>query len=54
LERVITIAAALGFVLPYHIGSLAGTVLVGVVMLLQKSNWRNKPRSKEPKEVFRI
>jgi len=54
LERAITVVAALGFVLPYHLGSLAGAVLVGVVVLLQKSNWLSKPRSKEPKEVFRM
>jgi TRAP transporter 4TM/12TM fusion protein len=54
LERAITIAAALGFVLPYHIGSLAGAVLVAVVVLFQKYNWLIKPRAKESKEVFRI
>jgi TRAP transporter 4TM/12TM fusion protein len=54
LERAITILAALGFVLPYHTGSLVGAVLVGAVVLLQKSNWFHKPRSKEPKEVFRM
>jgi TRAP transporter 4TM/12TM fusion protein len=54
LERAITVVAALGFVLPYHLGSLVGAVLVGAVVLLQKSNWLNKPRSKEPKEVFRM
>jgi TRAP-type uncharacterized transport system fused permease subunit len=54
LERAITILAALGFVLPYHTGSLVGVVLVGAVVLLQKSNWFHKPRSKEPKEVFRM
>ena len=54
LERTITIAAALMFVLPYHIGSVGGAVLIGVVVLLQKYNWIKKPPPKEPKEVFRI
>jgi TRAP transporter 4TM/12TM fusion protein len=54
LERAITIAAALGFVLPYHIGSIAGAVLIGAVVILQKTNWLSKPRTKQPKEVFRI
>ena len=53
LERTITIAAALGFVLPYHIGSVAGVVLVGGVVLLQKTNWLNRPRPRRPKEIFR-
>jgi len=54
LERAITVAAALGFVLPYHIGSLVGAVLIAGVMLLQKTNWLIRRRSKESKEVFRI
>ena len=54
LERCITIAAALGFVLPYHIGSVAGAALVGLVVLLQKTNWIKKRQPKKPKEVFRI
>jgi TRAP transporter 4TM/12TM fusion protein len=54
LERIITIAAALGFVLPYHIGSAGGAVLIGLVVLLQKTHLIKKRRSKEPKEVFRI
>ena len=54
LERAITIAAALGFVLPYHIGSVAGALLIAVVVLLQKFNWIKKPPPREPKEVFRI
>ena len=54
LERAVTVAAALGFVLPYHIGSVAGAVLIAGVVLLQKTNWLIRPRSKEPKEVFRI
>jgi len=54
LERAITIAAALGFVLPYHIGSVAGAALIGVVVMLQKTNWIKKPPSRQPKEVFRI
>ena len=36
LERAITIIAALGFVLPYHVGSVAGAALIGVVVALQK------------------
>lgn len=51
LERAITFAAAIGFMLPYHAGSLAGAVLVGVVVLLQKSHRQVKPA---PKKVFRI
>jgi TRAP transporter 4TM/12TM fusion protein len=54
LERIITIAAALGFVLPYHIGSAGGAVLIGLVVLLQKNHLIKKRRPKEPKEVFRI
>jgi TRAP-type uncharacterized transport system fused permease subunit len=54
LERIITIAAALGFVLPYHIGSAGGAVLIGLVVLLQKTHLIKKRRPKEPKEVFRI
>ncbi|MCU0605050.1 MAG: TRAP transporter fused permease subunit, partial [Desulfobacterales bacterium] len=54
VERVITIAAALGFVLPYHVGSVAGAALVAVVVFLQKSKPQDKPPAKEPKEVFRI
>jgi TRAP transporter 4TM/12TM fusion protein len=54
LERVITVAAALGFVLPYHIGSLVGAVLIAGVVLLQKTNWLIRHRPKEPKEVFRM
>jgi TRAP transporter 4TM/12TM fusion protein len=54
LERAITIAAALGFVLPYHIGSVVGAVLIAGVLLLQKTNWLIRHRSKEPKEVFRM
>ncbi len=54
LERSITIVAALMFVLPYHIGSVAGAVLIGAVVLLQKYNWIKKHPPKEPKEVFRI
>ena len=54
LERAITIAAALGFVLPYHIGSVVGAVLIAGVVLLQKTNWLSRHRSKEPKEVFRM
>jgi TRAP-type uncharacterized transport system fused permease subunit len=54
LERCITIVAALGFVLPYHTGSVAGAALIGVVVLLQKTNWIKKRQAKEPKEVFRI
>jgi TRAP transporter 4TM/12TM fusion protein len=38
LERAITIAAAIGFVLPYHLGSLVGAVLIGLVILMQKIN----------------
>jgi TRAP transporter 4TM/12TM fusion protein len=53
LERAITIAAALGFVLPYHIGSAVGAVLVAVVAFLQKSNRRGRSAAKEPREVFR-
>jgi TRAP transporter 4TM/12TM fusion protein len=36
LERAITIVGALGFVLPYHVGSVAGAALIGGVVLLQK------------------
>ena len=54
LERFITIAAALGFVLPYHIGSVAGAALVGLVVLLQKTSWIKKRQPKKPKEVFRV
>ncbi len=54
VERIITIAAALGFVLPYHVGSVAGAALVAGVVLLQKSDRQNKPPASEPKEVFRI
>lgn len=54
LERILTIAAALGFVLPYHIGSVTGAILIAVVVLLQKFNWIKKPPPREPKEVFRI
>jgi TRAP-type uncharacterized transport system fused permease subunit len=54
LERAITIAAAIGFVLPYHIGSVAGAALIGVVVVLQKTNWIKKPPFRQPKEVFRI
>jgi TRAP-type uncharacterized transport system fused permease subunit len=36
LERAITIVAALGFVLPWHTGSVAGAVCVAVVVALQK------------------
>jgi TRAP transporter 4TM/12TM fusion protein len=36
LERAITIVGALGFVLPYHVGSVVGAALIGVVVLLQK------------------
>jgi len=54
LERGITIAAALGFVLPYHAGSVAGAVLIGGVVLLQKYNWIKKRPPKKPKELFRM
>ena len=50
----ITLAAAIGFVLPYHIGSVVGAVLIAGVVLLQKTNWLIRHRLKEPKEVFRI
>ena len=36
LERAITIVAALGFVLPWHSGSVAGAICVAVVVALQK------------------
>lgn len=54
LERSLTIAAALGFVLPYHIGSVTGAFLIAGVVLLQKFNWIKKPPPREPKEVLRI
>lgn len=54
LERSLTIAAALGFVLPYHIGSVTGALLIAGVVLLQKFNWIKKPPPREPKEVLRI
>ena len=44
LERAITILAALGFVLPYHIGSLAGAVLTGIVLVLQRRAPRGSDR----------
>jgi hypothetical protein len=40
---MITIVAALGFVLPYHIGSLVGAFLSGVVVVLQKREIRKRP-----------
>jgi len=36
LERAITIVGALGFVLPWHSGSVAGAICVAVVVALQK------------------
>jgi TRAP-type uncharacterized transport system fused permease subunit len=53
LERTITIAAALGFVLPYHVGSLVGAILIGVVVLLQRREIRKRPPS-QPREVLRL
>ena len=53
IERAITIIAALGFVLPYHIGSIVGAVLTGIVLVLQRRAPRKRPPA-QPKEVLRL
>jgi TRAP-type uncharacterized transport system fused permease subunit len=53
LERAITIIAALGFVLPYHVGSLVGAILAGVVLVMQRRAPRKRPPA-QPKEILRM
>ena len=36
IERVITIIGALGFVLPWHVGSVVGVAALGSVVVMQK------------------